>query len=226
MPPILRNNHRATINLHPARRAEKFQEYRLLRRSPETADSYQVAADNSLTYTSPFQRRKKAMRPPIPIPEERQAELRAFRKRKWAGNELQRFLCVWLRVKQGLNGPVIAKIIGWNVATVRMTQRDFIRRGVSALEEVRRGGRRRELMSEEEERAFLAGFERSGEKGDILVVNELKAALEKRVGRPVHKTTVYRMLHRHGWRKHPRRRHRKPVPEVLEDFKKGASQDG
>ncbi|MDR2112784.1 MAG: winged helix-turn-helix domain-containing protein [Candidatus Accumulibacter sp.] len=42
----------------------------------------------------------------------------------------------------------------------------------------------------------------------------------------MHKTTVYRMLHRHGWRKHPRRRHRKPVPEVLEDFKKGASQDG
>jgi hypothetical protein len=42
------------------------------------------------------------MRPPISIPEERQAELRAFRKRKWVGNELQRFLCVWLRVEQGL----------------------------------------------------------------------------------------------------------------------------
>jgi transposase len=82
-------------------------------------------------------------------------------------------------------------------------------------------------MSEEEERAFLAGFERSGEKGELLVVNEIKAALEKRVGHPVHKTTGYRMLHRHGWRKiHPRRRHPKQVPEVLEDFKKGASQNG
>jgi hypothetical protein len=58
--------------------------------------------------------------------------------------------------------------------------------------------------------------------GELLVVNEIKAALEKRVGHPVPKTTVYRMLHRHGWRKiHPRRRHPKQVPEVLEDFKKG-----
>jgi hypothetical protein len=56
----------------------------------------------------------------------------------------------------------MAKIVSWNVATVRMTQRDFIRPGVSVLEEVRRGGRRRKWMSVKEERAFWAGFEREG----------------------------------------------------------------
>jgi transposase len=167
------------------------------------------------------------MRPPIPIPVERQTELKEFRKSRWAGDEFRRFLCVWLRVEQGLNGPAIAKIVGWNVDTVRLTQRKFIRNGVSALEEHRRGGRRRELMRVEEEREFLGSFEGAGEKGELLVANEIKGALEKRVGHPVHKTTVYRILHRHGWRKiPPRPRHPKQDPKVLEDFKKGALQNG
>lgn len=167
------------------------------------------------------------MRPPIAIPEGRQAELKAYRKKLWKGNELQRFLSVWLREEQGLGSLEIAKIVGWHVDTVRLIQRNFIRHGVSVLKETRRGGRRRELMSEEEEREFLKDFEVAGEKGEILVANEIKAALERRVGHPVHKTTAYRLLHRHGWRKiHPRPRHPRQDPQVLEDFKKGALPDG
>ena len=141
------------------------------------------------------------MRKSIPIPENLIPELEAFRKRKWPGHEFQRFLCVWLRVKQALSTFDIAKIIGWHVNTVRIIQRDFIKRGVAAFTELARGGRNRALLTPEEEKNFLASFEKSAEQGALLVTNEIKEALEKRVGHKVHKTTVYRLLQRNGWRK-------------------------
>jgi transposase len=167
------------------------------------------------------------MRPPTPIPAERIEELKRYRKKKWAGSEFQRFLCVWLRVESGLNPVLIGKILGWHVNTVRYTQLDFIKRGREALEEQKRGGRRRELMTLEEERDFLKGFDLSGERGELVVAQKIKSALEKRIGRRVHKTTIYRMLRRHGWRKVcPRPRHPKQNQKALEDFKKRALQNG
>ena len=141
------------------------------------------------------------MRPSTPIPEYRLAELQNFRKNKWPGFEFQRFLCVWLRVEQGLSTKEIARVLGWNANTIRITQRDFIAHGPKAFVENKRGGRRRQLMTIEEEKLFLASFADIADNASMLVANAIKAALEKLLGRTVHKTTVYRLLRRHGWRK-------------------------
>jgi len=167
------------------------------------------------------------MRPSIPIPEHRLAELKDFRKKKWPGFEFQRFLCVWLRIEQGLSTKEIARVLNWNVNTVRITQRDFIARGTKALVDERRGGRRRQLMTIEDEKSFLAAFQDAASSAAMLVVSEIKAALEKQLGRTVHKTTVYRLLRRHGWRKvAPRPKHPKQNEEAVDAFKKGASPTG
>jgi transposase len=80
-------------------------------------------------------------------------------------------------------------------------------------------------MSFEEAEAFLSSFEKDAEDGAVLVANDIKAALEEKLGRRVHKTTVYRMLKRHTWRKVvPRPKHPKQSKEAIEAFKKGASQ--
>jgi transposase len=167
------------------------------------------------------------MRPSKPIPEYRLVELHNFRKSKWPGFEFQRFLCVWLRVEQGLSTKEIARVLDWNVNTIRITQRDFIARGSKAFVEEKRGGRRRQLMSVEEEKLFLASYANLADSASILVINEIKTALEKQLGRTVHKTTVYRLLRRHGWRKIvPRPKHPKQNEEAVDAFKKGASQIG
>lgn len=167
------------------------------------------------------------MRPSTPIPIQRLKELKEFRKNKWPGYEFQRFLCVWLRSEQGLSTGQIAEILGWHVNTVRHTQKQFIDVGVTAFSEIPRGGRRRQLMTLEEEASFLSEFASKAESGGILVINEIKEALEKKLGRQVHKTTVYRILQRHGWRKVvPRPKHPKRNPKSAEDFKKGASVNG
>jgi transposase len=167
------------------------------------------------------------MRPSTPIPEYRLVELQNFRKSKWPGFEFQRFLCVWLRVEQDLSTKEIARVLDWNVNTIRITQRDFIARGSKAFVEEKRGGRRRQLMTIEEEKLFLASFADLADSASMLVVNEIKAALEKQLGRAVHKTTVYRMLRRHGWRKVvPRPQHPKQNKEAIDAFKKRASPTG
>jgi transposase len=86
---------------------------------------------------------------------------------------------------------------------------------------VGRGGRRRENLSVEDEKRLLKTFIKKAKGGGVLVVTEVKAAYEKAVGRPVPKSTVYRMLARHGWRKiAPRPRHPKTSVDEQEAFKK------
>jgi transposase len=106
------------------------------------------------------------------------------------------------------------------VNTVRCTQKDFIDNGVSALAEKKRGGRNHANLTQEEEDEFLSFFEANAAKGSILTANDIKEAFDRRMGLEVHKTTVYRMLHRHGWRKiMPRPSHPKRDKEAGETFK-------
>ncbi|MCB9963970.1 MAG: winged helix-turn-helix domain-containing protein [Rhodospirillales bacterium] len=58
--------------------------------------------------------------------------------------------------------------------------------------------------------------------GGILEVSPIHKALCARVGRQVALSTVYDLLHRHGWRKiQPRSRHPKADKEAQADFKNG-----
>lgn len=83
------------------------------------------------------------------------------------------------------------------------------------------GGRRRELMSFDEEKKFLEPWELQAKDGGILVVSVIRAALAQHLGRPVKASVVYRLLERHGWRKvAPDTHHPKSDPVVQEEWKK------
>jgi site-specific recombinase XerD len=60
-------------------------------------------------------------------------------------------------------------------------------------------------------------------RGEILMVGEVKGAYEKTVEHTVPKSTIYRMLARHGWRKiSPRPHHPKADVLLQEEFKKNS----
>ncbi|HEY6009093.1 MAG TPA: helix-turn-helix domain-containing protein [Geobacteraceae bacterium] len=133
---------------------------------------------------------------------QRAFELRQVVLARWTPEVFNRFQCVWLGHSLGLAAPEIAQVLGLNVATVRRIRTEFIRHGTRAIEgKGNRGGRRNHYLSPEEETEFLkehAGLlQRAGSAG----VTALKAALEARLGQPVHKTTIYRLLERHGLKK-------------------------
>ena len=59
------------------------------------------------------------------------------------------------------------------------------------------------------------------EHGEIATVAEVQQAFEAQIGQEVDDSTIYRLLHRHGWRKlMPRPRHPQASQEAQEQFKK------
>lgn len=61
-----------------------------------------------------------------------------------------------------------------------------------------RGGRHRQLLSPEEEKAFLAPWFLEAKSGRVLVVPSLHAGYAERVEKKFSRSIVYRLLARHG----------------------------
>jgi len=116
-----------------------------------------------------------------------------------------------------------AAALGVGRATVTRLQAGFRRHSTttSAPRRENWGGRRRSLMSIEEEREFLQPGLEQAKQGNMVVVSPIRAALSLRLKRPIRASVVYRLLARHGWRKiAPDTRHPKSRPDVQEEWKK------
>jgi transposase len=124
----------------------------------------------------------------------------------------------------GASNADTAKVLGVGLATVVRMQKQI--RDQVAGKSVAKGswgGRRRQHLSLQQEAEFLEPWIQKAEKGGVLVVPPIHAALEDRLGRSVAASTVYRMLARHGWRKvEPDTCHPKRNAEAQEEFKKNS----
>jgi len=114
-----------------------------------------------------------------------------------------------------------AALLGVGRASVPRLQRRF-REGLQLVASAPHwGGRRRALMTAEEERAFLAPWAKQARDAGVLVVSPLRAALAEQLGRKVAPSVLYRLLARHGWRKvAPDTRHPKGDPAAQAEWKK------
>jgi transposase len=122
----------------------------------------------------------------------------------------QRIQMVLLR-ESGMTQPLIAAAMGVSLSTVNRAHMAYDHGGLEALKPRPSGGRKRENMTLEDEKALLARFAKAAGAGEMLNVHDLKAAYEKAIGHETSKSTIYNLLARHGWRKlmprpfHPRR---------------------
>lgn len=138
-------------------------------------------------------------------------------------SDFRRVQCVWLRAATNMSPIEIAIAVGLSVWTVRIVQSRYFRDGEPSLLGKGRGGRRRENLSKEEESNLLASFLKKAEAGEVVVASETKLAYEEAIGRVVPKSTVYRMLARHGWRKiAPRSHHPLVNYQEQQEFKKNS----
>jgi transposase len=159
---------------------------------------------------------KKVNLPPAMI----EAALEAAQKAK---------TCDELRMAQTVVVPSIfdvpdettGQIIGRSRPTVVRLRKRF-RQSCTGKDSSRKwGGRRYGYMTLDQERQFLSHFFDQASHGGVLIVSEIRRAYEAEVGGKVAKTTIYRMLERHGWRKiMPRPKHPKSDAKAQEGFKK------
>ena len=136
--------------------------------------------------------------------------------------ELRQALAVLLPVELNASLEQTARALGVGRATVPRLQCGFRHRCRSSGGGRKSwGGRRRALMSAEEELDFLRPWAEQAQSGGVLVLSPIRAALAQRLGRKVAASVVYRFLARHGWRKvAPDTRHPKSDLQVQEDWKK------
>src|SRR5262245_14557649 len=110
----------------------------------------------------------------------------------------------------------LARRVGLSVFTVCNLIQAYNRSGPTAINTAGKGQRQRAYLDREEE-----PFIEKSRSGHLLTVRDIRAELERMLGHSVAKSTIYRMLKRHQWRKlvlcpkHPN-----STKEEQEQFKK------
>jgi transposase len=137
----------------------------------------------------------------------------------------QRLQCIWLHL-QGQSPTPIASGLGWRPGSVRRVQARYLAEGEVALVGQPRGGRRRQYFTLDEERALLEPFLTRAQPGGVVLAAQVQQAYEAALARRVAKSTIYRLLARHGWRKVvPRPQHPGRDPAAQATFKGGSRQN-
>ena len=101
---------------------------------------------------------------------------------------------------EGKKDREIAEKLDYHRKRVSQLCNEFKAAGLEAYANSKYGGNRRNLTTDEE-KAFLSGFEEAAKNGQIITVAEIAAAYDELTGKEHEsKSTVYYLLHKHGWR--------------------------
>ena len=127
----------------------------------------------------------------------------------------------------GSSAAEIAQLMGWSTAKVHVMHSRWAKEGEAIFDVRARGGRHHQYLTpeqeQEQEQELLAPFVQRARAGGMLTVSEVQQAYREHSGKDVARSTIYRLLERHGWRKVvPRPRHPKADQAAQSAFKKTA----
>lgn len=136
-------------------------------------------------------------------------------------DEFRRYQSLYLRLSNQMPTLSIAQTTGLSISHIHKIHSICFRKGIEAIANKPKGGRRRSYLTTEEEIALLSEIEKKAIKGGVVEIYKVHKLFEEKVGAKVAKNTAYRLLHRHGWRKiAPRSYHPKQKADAIETFKK------
>lgn len=124
---------------------------------------------------------------------------------------------------EGKTPAEVAEITSKNAKYVRTLGNLYNKVGFESYANDGRTGGNNRLMSKEDAKRFLSQFESLAEKGQIITVEDIAKSLDEVTGKErASLSTVYKFLHRNGWRKvMPRPKHpNKASEEAIEASKK------
>ena len=118
----------------------------------------------------------------------------------------QRLKVLMLRY-EGKSNPEISEKLDLSTDRISHLISEFKRNGLEEYIRNKYEGNHRNMSYEEEEQ-ILKQFEAKAAAGQVITVKEIKAALDKKLGRDTGRGYIYMLLARHGWRKiKPRPKH-------------------
>ena len=135
----------------------------------------------------------------------------------------QRRLAVWLTYLRHYPAHEVATLLGVSTPAVWRWVGQYNRQGPAGLARHGRGGRRWGFLTVDQERELLAALQEEAGRGRVLTAKQIYGRVRRAVGKQVSLDYVYRLLHRHGWRKlGPRPRHVQADPQAQAEFKKNS----
>jgi transposase len=114
-----------------------------------------------------------------------------------------------------------AKFFGYSLSSFHRIRQELFDSTKTLIKKASWGGRRGSYFSLEQEAEIAENLRQLSLSGGFVDISKIREILEKEAGATLHKTTIYRFLERHGFRKvAPRKYHPKRDLEAQESFKK------
>lgn len=116
---------------------------------------------------------------------------------------------------------LLSPLVNLSVHSIYKIVESYNHSGSGALVYKQKGGRRRSLLSIDEETSLFTSLESMASKGLIKTANDIRNVVEQKTGKAVSDDYIWDLLHRNGWKKKmPRPHHPKRSLEEQADFKK------
>ncbi len=146
-------------------------------------------------------------------------------KMKTASNmsDFKRYQILYLISTSKVDASYLSDITGYSKANIYTIVQAFNNSEDGNICVQKRGGRRRSLMSIEEEKSLMNKLEKQAVKGQILNYLSVKDEVEKTVGKKVSDDYIWDLFKRNNWTKHsPRPHHPKKDIAKQNEFKKNS----
>ena len=155
----------------------------------------------------------------IKISEQEYERIKAAAKKN-KNKRVDKKLQVLLMRHDNKGNDEISARTGYNVRYITTLMGQYKKQGLEEFIRIKQTSHNRNL-SVEQEAMVLAKFEEEADAGHELTVSDIRKGLETELGRETPATYVYRVLHRHGWRKvMPRPKHPKAATKEEQDSSK------
>lgn len=119
------------------------------------------------------------------------------------------------------NAEQVGTAVGVSKHTVYQLVRAYNKKGIEAVAKRPKGGRRRSLLSIEQETALMEELKQKAQSGQIYSAQAIRRHVEATVGNKVSDDYLWDLFSRHGWKKKmPRPRHPKSDKAIQAKFKK------
>ena len=120
-----------------------------------------------------------------------------------------------------VDAEYLADITGYSKANVYAIVQQYNNSKKKDVTAKQKGGRRRALMSVEDERQLMNSLENKALRGQILSGKDVRKIVEQKVNKAVSDDYIWDLFKRNGWTKHsPRPHHPNKDIEKQEGFKK------
>ena len=131
---------------------------------------------------------------------------------------------VYLRSEFDYCPKEISRIVGLSQDRIRHIHSYYKKYGEEFIYCGKRGGRNNSNLTPDEEREFLKKYESISLDGNMITATSIHSDLENFLSKAIHKSGIYKMLKRNGWRKVlPRPQNPNHDQKAIDTFKKTSS---